>query len=161
MREAVAWKQKGTHLTGELDAVNPHGEVALGIKVEILKESMVSLLKEVETLKETARQIEIFRKVVAGIEEGVDFYAEVRRFEIDLIRRALEQTNGHQSRAARLLGLKTTTLNEMVKRYGLQPTSPSHMASRETSVENAQPEAEEKNNAESRKLRPMAERKVG
>src|SRR5260221_11923511 len=42
---------------------------------------------------------------------GVNFYDEVRRFEIDLIRRALDQTGGHQSRAARLLGIKPTTLN--------------------------------------------------
>ena len=36
---------------------------------------------------------------------GINFYDEVRRFEIDLIRRALDQTGGHQSRAARLLGM--------------------------------------------------------
>ena len=38
------------------------------------------------------------------VAHGVNFYDEVRRFEIDLIRRALDQTGGHQSRAARLLG---------------------------------------------------------
>ena len=43
---------------------------------------------------------------------GVNFYDEVRRFEIDLIRRALDQTGGHQSRAARLLGMNATTLNQ-------------------------------------------------
>ncbi|MCV4784259.1 hypothetical protein OFM36_32975, partial [Escherichia coli] len=31
------------------------------------------------------------------ISRGVNFYDEVKRFEIDLIRRALEQTAGHQS----------------------------------------------------------------
>jgi DNA-binding NtrC family response regulator len=45
------------------------------------------------------------------IARGVNFYEEVKRFEIDLILRALEQTGGHQSRAARLLGLNATTLN--------------------------------------------------
>jgi DNA-binding NtrC family response regulator len=40
---------------------------------------------------------------------------KVRRFEIDLIRRALDQTGGHQSRAARLLGLNATTLNSKIK----------------------------------------------
>ncbi|MEP6788794.1 MAG: sigma-54 dependent transcriptional regulator, partial [Acidobacteriota bacterium] len=34
---------------------------------------------------------------------GVNFYDEVKKYEIDLIRRALDQTGGHQSRAARLL----------------------------------------------------------
>jgi transcriptional regulator with GAF, ATPase, and Fis domain len=51
---------------------------------------------------------------------GVDFYDEVRRFEVDLIRRALEQTSGHQSRAARLLGMNATTLNSKIKTYNIQ-----------------------------------------
>ncbi|HEV2799708.1 MAG TPA: sigma-54 dependent transcriptional regulator [Pyrinomonadaceae bacterium] len=51
---------------------------------------------------------------------GIDFYDEVRRFEVDLIRRALEQTGGHQSRAARLLGMNATTLNSKIKTYNIQ-----------------------------------------
>ncbi|MEZ5345908.1 MAG: sigma-54 dependent transcriptional regulator [Pyrinomonadaceae bacterium] len=50
---------------------------------------------------------------------GVTFYDEVKRFEIDLIQRALEQTGGHQSRAARLLGLNATTLNSKIKSYNI------------------------------------------
>ncbi len=53
------------------------------------------------------------------IGRGVNFYDEVRRFEIDLIRRALDQTGGHQSRAARLLGLNATTLNSKIKTYNI------------------------------------------
>jgi transcriptional regulator with GAF, ATPase, and Fis domain len=53
------------------------------------------------------------------ISRGVNFYDEVKRFEIDLIRRALDQTGGHQSRAARLLGLNATTLNSKIKTYNL------------------------------------------
>lgn len=54
------------------------------------------------------------------ISRGVNFYDEVKRFEMDLIRRALEQTGGHQSRAARLLGLNATTLNSKIKGYHIQ-----------------------------------------
>lgn len=54
------------------------------------------------------------------IARGVNFYDEVKRFEIDLIRRALDQTGGHQSRAARLLGLNATTLNSKIKSYNIQ-----------------------------------------
>ncbi|HVQ55144.1 MAG TPA: sigma-54 dependent transcriptional regulator [Pyrinomonadaceae bacterium] len=54
------------------------------------------------------------------IARGVNFYEEVKRFEIDLILRALEQTGGHQSRAARLLGLNATTLNSKIKSYGIR-----------------------------------------
>jgi DNA-binding NtrC family response regulator len=53
------------------------------------------------------------------IARGVNFYDEVRRFETDLIRRALDQTGGHQSRAARLLGLNATTLNSKIKSYNI------------------------------------------
>jgi len=53
------------------------------------------------------------------ISRGVNFYDEVRRFETDLIRRALDQTSGHQSRAARLLGLNATTLNSKIKTYNI------------------------------------------
>lgn len=61
----------------------------------------------------------------AGIDigRGVNFYDEVKRFEIDLIRRALDQTGGHQSRAARLLGLNATTLNSKIKTYNIHAKS--------------------------------------
>ncbi len=57
------------------------------------------------------------------IAKGVNFYEEVRRFEIDMITRALDQTGGHQSRAARLLGLNATTLNSKIKSYNIVPRS--------------------------------------
>ena len=60
---------------------------------------------------------------VPDIGRGINFYDEVRRFEIDLIRRALEQTSGHQSRAARLLGMNATTLNSKIKTYNIDPRS--------------------------------------
>ena len=53
------------------------------------------------------------------ISRGANFYDEVRHFETDLIRRALDQTGGHQSRAARLLGLNATTLNSKIKNYNI------------------------------------------
>lgn len=53
------------------------------------------------------------------LSRGVNFYDEVRKFEMDIIRRALEQTGGHQSRAARLLGLNATTLNSKIKTYNI------------------------------------------
>ncbi len=52
--------------------------------------------------------------------QGIAFYDEVSRFEIELIRRALEITGGHQSRAAKLLGLNNTTLNSKIKSYNIK-----------------------------------------
>ena len=51
--------------------------------------------------------------------KGIDFYKEIARYEIDLITSAVKQCRGNQARAARLLGLKSTTLNAKMKHYGL------------------------------------------
>jgi DNA-binding NtrC family response regulator len=84
----------------------------------------------VECLRAEVRNPELARAAVRestgasdaiDISRGVNFYEEVRRFEIDLIRRALDQTAGHQSRAARLLGLNATTLNSKIKSYNIPP----------------------------------------
>jgi DNA-binding NtrC family response regulator len=53
--------------------------------------------------------------------QGISFYDEVNRFQIELIRRALEITGGHQSRAAKLLGMNTTTLNSKIRYYNIRP----------------------------------------
>jgi DNA-binding NtrC family response regulator len=45
---------------------------------------------------------------------------ELRRYEIELIQNALIRTRGHQARAAKLLGVNATTLNEKIKRYQIQ-----------------------------------------
>jgi DNA-binding NtrC family response regulator len=50
----------------------------------------------------------------------MSFYEEVRRFEIGLITRALRQAHGRQNAAARLLGLKATTLNAKMKQYQMR-----------------------------------------
>ena len=54
------------------------------------------------------------------IARGISFYDEVSRFEIELIRRALELTGGHQSKAAKLLGMNNTTLNSKIKVYNIK-----------------------------------------
>lgn len=49
----------------------------------------------------------------------LNFYEAVKEFEINLIKYALMRTSGHQAKAARLLGLNSTTLNCMIKRYNI------------------------------------------
>jgi DNA-binding NtrC family response regulator len=51
------------------------------------------------------------------LRSSVNFFDEVRRFEMRLIGRALELNGGNQARAARMLGLGTTTLNYKIKSY--------------------------------------------
>lgn len=49
----------------------------------------------------------------------LDFYSEVRRFEIFLIKNALRLTRGSQVKAARLLNLHETTLNSKLKSFNI------------------------------------------
>lgn len=79
-----------------------------------LRELTFKLLRKVESIGDVH---------TPDIQSGLDFYDEVSRFEIDLIKRALIQTGGHQRRAARLLNLKVTTLNSKIKHYNIAVAS--------------------------------------
>ena len=79
-------------------------------RLNTLRETVLQLLDEVESLAIT-RPVDIKR--------GARFSDEVRQFEVSLIRTALGRTSGSQTRAAKLLGLKPTTLNAKIKRYGI------------------------------------------
>ena len=76
--------------------------------IATLRELVLRLLCEVQSINDVSP---------LTIDNGFDFYDEVSRFEIDLIKRALLQTGGHQVRAAKLLNLKVTTLNSKIKHY--------------------------------------------
>ena len=51
--------------------------------------------------------------------EGIPFRKIIEEMESRLIIRAVEVSGGVQKRAAELLQVKPTTLNEMIKRYGI------------------------------------------
>ena len=53
--------------------------------------------------------------------EGIPFRKVIEDMELMLITRSLEAAGGVQKRAAELLQIKPTTLNEMIKRYGIGP----------------------------------------
>ena len=87
----------------------------MGSDVEIhnlnsLREAALTLLREVESL--ASRQPQNDHKL--GLQE------QVQRYETELIREALQRTHGNQRQAARLLGVKVTTLNCKIKRLGIQ-----------------------------------------
>ncbi|HEV7844530.1 MAG TPA: helix-turn-helix domain-containing protein [Pyrinomonadaceae bacterium] len=77
-------------------------------KTKTLKQLALKLLLEAQSLNEVP---------TLDVQSGIDFYEEVKRFEIDLIQRALSFTHGNQIRAARLLKMKATTLNTKIKHY--------------------------------------------
>ncbi len=84
------------------------------------------------TLKDLARAFLEELDTVGGAEAAgpaagpVDFYDEVHRFEVGLIQAALRRTNGVQTEAAALLGLKPTTLHAKLKLYGLSAAERTH-----------------------------------
>jgi len=75
-----------------------------------------ALAKEIETLKAELSKDENHEQLN---NDGIDFYDVIERYEIELIRSALNQCGGNQSQAAKLLHLKSTTLNAKMKHYGL------------------------------------------
>ena len=81
-------------------------------KLLTLKEIALALIEEVEAL-------EFVRPV--NLRRGISLPEEMRHFEIHLIQSALERTGGHQTRAARLLGINLTTLHNKLKRLEISP----------------------------------------
>ena len=80
-----------------------------------------ALLTEAETLaRDKAFTDEAMRLKPLDIVGGIDFYQEVQQFETHLIRMALDETGGNQAKAARLLGIKATTLNSKIKLFRIQ-----------------------------------------
>jgi PAS domain S-box-containing protein len=93
--------------------------VQLNNRIKILKEVSVALSAAAEVLEHT-RSAELFHTL--DLENGIDFNDEVRRFEINLIQRALKESAGNQKKAAGLLKLKHTTLHTKIKRYDISTT---------------------------------------
>jgi len=83
-----------------------HNQVILDNRLGTLREVALTLLKEVESLRD-----------VQPIKQPVRLHDEVQRFEIELINSALSRSRGNQTHAAHLLGVKLTTLNSKIKRY--------------------------------------------
>lgn len=80
-------------------------------KREILKTVAYTLLRQVYGVTEPQ---------MVDVRQGVDFYEEVRRFEVSLIQQALFYSNGKQTAAASLLNLNVTTLHSKIKFYGIE-----------------------------------------
>jgi DNA-binding NtrC family response regulator len=87
-------------------------DTAAKLKLGILKTLVRTVITELEVL-ENGR----LSATTAFDGAGVDFYEEVTRFEIQLIHDALMAAAGQQQRAAELLKLKPTTLNNLIKKY--------------------------------------------
>ncbi len=105
---ALTWRTEDPSTSRQ--AVNFLRDDALESRLTSLRDVAMELLNVVDCLRSTTPD---------NGNHKVKLYDEVRKFEADLIRAALVRTGGNQSRAARLLGVKHTTLNAKIKRYGI------------------------------------------
>lgn len=107
-------------------AVDPrYDRRSINIKARYLKNLVLAFLAEVETLGADGH---------LEFGHGLNLREEVHRFEVDLIKYALQRTSGNQTRAAVLLGVKATTLNSKVKLYHLQTKVVRCVAEHESAV---------------------------
>ena len=100
--------------------VNDEHDSELERRIEQLVMLARALTDEIETLKaeltlnhHDANQLDE--------DESIDFYDAVEHYEIELLTSALNKCHGNQTQAARLLRMKSTTLNAKMKHYGLNP----------------------------------------
>jgi len=84
-------------------------------RVDFLSRQATALAREIADLKWSGLGVK-----PVSVEEGLDFYQEIRRFEISLIVQALRITHGSQKKAAALLKMNHTTLNTKVKGYKIE-----------------------------------------
>lgn len=98
------------HTPDNLEHLNPRAGADLRLRLLTLKDLAHAFLEELGTVGEGEQGAE-------QAEGPIDFYEEVRRFEIEMIQSALRRTNGVQTEAAALLGLKPSTLHAKIKLY--------------------------------------------
>lgn len=102
----------------ELILENPKSHNPVANRIEALKTLAKLLLHEVETLAEISPP-------AAGqtTTTEINLTEEIQRYEVDLICNALYAVNGNQRKAAKMLGMKTTTLHAKIKRYEINSFS--------------------------------------
>ena len=86
------------------------GPSVLVAQISAVKVLAATLVKYVESLEE---------KIERNERCYLNLHDELRYFEVEMIRNALKKTGGRKRRAARLLGMKATTLFTKIKRYKL------------------------------------------
>lgn len=115
--------QQSNNFSGSdnFDSPNNFGGSELVLKqnqLEALKSLLMLLVQEVNFLEQShsAPEKEIER------EKSICLLTELQQIESHLIRCALIRSMGKQNKAARLLGLKNSTLNSKIKRYKIDLT---------------------------------------
>ena len=104
-----------SYVSGNFNQLENPDEVLKRKQLETLKSLSNLLLREVESLEQAHDRAQNGR-----LSKHINLHEEVQRFEATMIRNALILTGGIQRKAARMLGLKTSTLNLKIKRYKIK-----------------------------------------
>lgn len=110
---ANSYDSQGVSTISTTESTNFNAIALLELKIKTLKTALHDLQVEIESLGKQSD--------ASGGDDGRDFYEEVRRFEIYLIERALVQAKGVQKEAAKILKMRTSTLNQKIKLYNISP----------------------------------------
>lgn len=94
----------------EIGESRTNSSAVVDARIASLKILALTLLKQVESLEQ---QTSVDRVPQLNLQ------SQVHEFEAAMIKSALAKTGGRQRRAARLLGVKVTTLNTKIKRHNL------------------------------------------
>ena len=105
-------------VTSEYDAIISEHLRDLAFNTEL------NFLREIALV--VRRGLKSFEEMTNHRNTKLDFKKQVAEFESLLIRNALIRTGGHQRRAAEALGLKASTLNQKIKRYGIDLSIPTN-----------------------------------
>lgn len=84
----------------------------VGNRIEALKTLTKLLLHEVESLEEIAPA-----KNIPNAEAFINLNEQVQRYEVTLICKALLEAQGNQRKAAKMLGMKCSTLHAKIRRF--------------------------------------------
>ena len=84
----------------------------VGNRIEALKTLTKLLLREVESLEEISPS-----ENTLNAESVINLNDKVQRYEINLICTALLESRGNQSKAAKKLGMKNSTLHAKIRRF--------------------------------------------
>ena len=96
----------------ELTLENLKSSNVVGNRIEALKTLTKLLLHEVESLEEIAPS-----KNTPNAEAFISLNDKVQHYEINLICNALLESHGNQRKAAKMLGMKGSTLHAKIRRY--------------------------------------------
>lgn len=106
-------KEAGTNMKAAQRVVSIKTQTGVGLAPQFMRMAAVQDLAN--TLLSEIKGIGEVREL--NLAAGINMKEEMRRYETELIRLALRLTGNNQVRAARMLGIKTTTLNAKIKRF--------------------------------------------